>query len=158
METQIWIIGQIIIDIVLVALLLWFIRFHYKRYGTKHDFGAAFRRSEAILSEMKQIGQALEKNLEQKKELSGHILGQLNEGLKRAKDCYRQINKINREYSMNITDQPIPLKDSNHARSSINALLSKGLSKEEIAQHFGVSVDEIELLLKLRSQNDSSRP
>jgi len=158
MEAHSWIIGQIIIDIILAVLLLWFIRFHFRGKRSGHDTGETFREPEAILSEMRNISQALEKNLEEKKELSRHILGQLDEGLKRAEERYQQIQKIVQEYSTNMAYQPGILKDSRQARSSVNALLAKGLSRNEIAQHLGISVGEIELLLKLRSSPAGSAP
>jgi len=147
-----WIIGQIIIDIIMVALLLWFLRSSIKGKRPGQDLEATFRKSEAILAEMRQISLTLEKNLEEKKNLSRHILEQLDEGLKRADESRRQIQKITREHSTNMTSQPDALKDAGQTRSSVNALLSKGLSRKEIAQHLGISEGEIELILKLRAQ------
>ena len=149
MEIQIWIIGQIVIDIAMITLLLWFVRFVYKRSGTNSDVDVTLRKSEVILSEMKEISRALEKNLEKKKELSRHILGQLDEGLMRAEASYSQIRSLNREYSKNFTNPPTALRDADLTRSSIDALLAKGISKEEIAQHLGISIGEIDLLLKI---------
>jgi len=157
MDAQIWIICQIIIDIIMVAILLWLGKLHSKRQMPWQSFEAAIQESETVLSEMKQIGQVLEKNLEEKKDLTHHILEQLDQGLKRAEERYQQICKIILKPDTTLTDQPVPLKDTNHTMSSINALLRKGLSKEEIAQHLGISVGEIELLLKLQPSNDSSR-
>jgi hypothetical protein len=158
MEAHSWIIGQIIIDIIMAALMLWFIRFHFKKKRPGQDIGAAFREPEIILSEMRQISRTLEKNLEEKKELSRHILGQLDDGLKRAEERYQQIQKIVQGYSTNLTYQPDILKDARQARSSVNALLAKGLSRKEIAQHLGISMGEIELLLKLQTSISGSVP
>ncbi|MBW2609904.1 MAG: hypothetical protein JRC68_06135 [Deltaproteobacteria bacterium] len=156
MEAHSWIIGQIIIDIIMLSLILWFIRFHFKRNIPGQDIGVTFQEPEAILSEMRQISRTLEKNLEEKKELSRHILRQLDEGLKKAEDRYQQIQKIIREYSTNSAYQPGILKDARQARSSVNALLAKGLSRKEIAQHLGISAGEIELLLKLQAHTPDS--
>jgi hypothetical protein len=41
-------------------------------------------------------------------------------------------------------------KNSDQLRSSVKALLAKGLPREEIAQHLGMSIDEIDLLIKLK--------
>ena len=152
MEANNWIIYQVIIDIIMAVLLLWFIIFQYRRKRPHQDFETAFRKSEAILSEMRQISQVFDKNLKEKRELSHHILGQLDEGLKRAEESYQQIQKIIQKYSTNLTYQPSTLNDVNHTRSSIDALLAKGLSRKKIAQHLGISVGEIELLLKLQPQ------
>jgi len=158
MEAHSWIIGQIIIDIIMAALMLWFIRFHFKKKRPGQDIGATFREPETILSEMRQISRTLEKNLEEKKELSRHILGQLDDGLKRAEERYQQIQKIIQGYSTNMTYQPDILKDARQARSSVNALLAKGLSRREISQHLGISAGEIELLLKLQKPISGSVP
>ncbi|MBW1861661.1 MAG: hypothetical protein JRJ02_04730 [Deltaproteobacteria bacterium] len=157
MDAQIWVICQIIIDIIIVALLLWLGKLHLKRRMPWQSFEAAIRKSETVLSEMKQIGLVLEKNLEEKKDLSRYILEQLDQGLKRAEERYQQICKIIQKPGEGLADQSVPLKDTTHTLSSINALLGKGFPKEEIAQHLGISVGEIELLLKLQPSNDRSK-
>ena len=48
------------------------------------------------------------------------------------------------------------IKDKEKIWSSVSSLLAKGLSKEEIAQHIGISVGEIELLLKFHKQTKNS--
>ena len=55
MEANSWIIYQVIIDIIMAVLLLWFIFFQYRRKSPHQDFETAFHKSEAILSEMRQI-------------------------------------------------------------------------------------------------------
>ena len=157
METQIWIISQIFIDIVMIALLLWFVRLHRKRGVSWKDFEVETRKSESILSEMRQIGQSLEQNLEVKKELSRHILNQLDQALKRAEESYKQIYKIIPKTGITPTDRPFPAKETDQTRASINGLLEKGKSREEIAKNLGISVGEIELFLKLSPQNNNSK-
>ena len=157
MDTQVWVIFQIIIDIIMVAILLWLGRLHSKRQLPWQSFEMAIQKSETVLSEMKQIGQVLEKNLKEKKDLTHHILEQLDQGLNRAEERYQQICKIILKPDTTPIDQPAPLKDTNHTMSSINALLKKGLHKEEIAQHLGISVGEIELLLKLQPSKDNPK-
>jgi hypothetical protein len=156
MDAQTWIICQIIIDIIMVAILLWLGKLHSKRKMPWQSFEAAIHKSETVLSEMKQIGQLLEKNLDEKKDLTHHILEQLDQGLKRAEERYQQICKIILKPDTTRTDQASPSKDTNHTIFSINALLRKGLSKEEVAQHLGISVGEIELLIKLQPSKESS--
>jgi hypothetical protein len=155
-ETQIWIIGQIFVDVVLVVLLLWFVKFNDKRTIPWQDFETVFQKSESILYEMREISLALEKNLEEKKALSRHILEQLEEGMKRAEESYRQICNIVRKSGAAVSEGSLSSKGTSQMRSSINALSAKGLSKEEIAQHLGISVGEIELLIKLQRERDSS--
>lgn len=156
MEANGWLIGQIIIDIIMAILLLWFLIFNYRRRRPAQHFEETFHKSEIILSEMRDISHSLEKNLEEKRELGRHIIEQIDEGLKRAEESYRQVQEIIKIYGGNITFQPLTLKDAGQARRSVNGLLSKGLTREEVARHLGISVSEIELLLKLQSQADSS--
>ncbi len=156
METQSWIIGQIIIDIFMAALLLWFIRYRTKGKGADNNLGRVFERSEKILSEMRELSRQLDKNLEEKRMLSRKILGQLDEGMHRADEAYRQFQDIIRDYGHDRCPIPDPLADSSRIKSSVKALLERGLSREEVAQHLGISVGEIELLIKLQPQAEES--
>lgn len=149
MNTQIWIIGQIAIDIVMVLLLLWFLRFQGKRQLSWQDHETVIRRSEVILNEMKEISRSLEKNLEEKKVLSRQILDQLEQGLKQAEESYQRIADIIPRSCGTLPQSSASAKDNHQTMSSIQALLEKGLSKGEIARHLGMSVGEIELLIKL---------
>ncbi len=149
MDAQLWIIGQIIIDVIMVALLLWFAWLHLRKQPTWQEFKSVIEKSESILSEMGQLGQALEKNLSEKKKLSRHILEQLDQGLIRAQRNYEQIQKVLLDTTNPLGDRAVPAKDNERMVSSIKALLSKGLEREEIAQHLGISVQEIELIIKM---------
>ena len=151
MDAQFWVIGQIIIDVIMVALLFWFARLQFRKQPPWQEFKAVIEKSESILSEMEQLGQGLEKNLAEKKKLSRHILEQLDQGLTRAQRNYEQIQKVLLETTNPLSDRAVPAKDREHTASSIKALLAKGLTREEIAQHLGISVAEIELIIKLNS-------
>jgi len=152
MDSQIWIIPQMVIDILLVALLLWSVKSQHAQQKSHQELETVFQKSEHILSEMRQISQSLDKNLEQKKELSRHILSQLDEGLKRAEASYQQLSKIMRKPVTSLEPDPMDFRDSSSVRSSVKALLAKGLSKEEIAQYTGLDQGEIELMLKLSTK------
>lgn len=150
METQFWIIGQIAVDFIMVALLLWFLRFQNRRQMKWQDHEAVIQKSASILSEMREISLALERNLEEKKALSQRILEQLDQGLKKAEESYRQISEIiPKSGHAGLSRQQAAVEDNTHTRSSVLALLEKGLSKEEIGRYLGISVGEIELMLKL---------
>jgi transcription initiation factor IIE alpha subunit len=150
LEPHTWIIGQVIIDVMIAGLLLWFIRYYYKSQKADLDFNAALLRAEAILSEMDRISKGLEHNLEEKKRLSRRILNQLDEGLQGAEECRRQLENTVQQYITRIDHTPAVAKDAGQARTSVKALLEKGLTKEEIARHLEISIGEIELLLKLQ--------
>jgi DNA-binding NarL/FixJ family response regulator len=99
---------------------------------------------------MRQIGESLEKNLDEKRELSRDIIGKLDQGLKKADESYRRLCDVMRKCGGSAAAPTPPAKETNQTTSSIHALLQKGLTKEEIAQHLGISVGEIELMLRLR--------
>ena len=152
MDSQIWIIAQMVIDILLVALLLWSVKSQHTQQKSHQALETVYEKSERILSEMRLISQSLDKNLEQKKELSRHILSQLDEGLQRAEASYQQLSKIIRQPIRSLEPDPTGFRESSSVRSAVKALLAKGLSKEEIAQHTGLDQGEIELMLKLSSK------
>lgn len=154
METQIWIIGQIAIDAIMVALLLWFLKFQSRRQISWQEQESLIRRSESILSEMREITLSLEKNLDEKRTLSRQILEQLDQGLMRAEASYKQFADLLPRSGNNMADPSGPAKDTAQTRNSVYSLLKKGLSKEEIARHLGISVGEIDLMLKLHPSGD----
>lgn len=149
MDAQFWIIGQILIDVTMVALLFWFARLQFRKQPPWQEFKTVIEKSEAILSEMEQLGQALEKNLAEKKKLSRQILEHLDQGLVRAQRNYEQIQKVLLETTNPLNDRTLPANANERTVSAIKALLTKGLSREEIAQQLGISVSEIELTIKL---------
>jgi hypothetical protein len=155
METQVWIGIQILIDLIMVALLVWFLGSHARRQMSWRDQEMVIQKAESILAEMRAISQTLEANLQEKKELGSHILAQLDQGLKKAEETYLQISRINPRLGASM-GQPDPMKETERTRSTIHTLLQKGLSKEETAQHLGISVGEIELLLKLQPRRDKA--
>ena len=126
MEIQSWIIGQVVIDLVIAALLLWFVLTGIlrKKNWIVQDTDAAFKRSEKILVEMREISQDFEKNLIEKRELSRSILKHLDEGLERARDSSLEIQKIIREYSADMV-QPGMIEDTEQTKLAIRKLLSK---------------------------------
>ena len=154
MESQFWIIAQIVIDVFLVLVLIWFAKLQFSQHKSEQKFQSAFEKSEAILSEMKQISLSLEQNLEQKRTLSREILTQLDEGLARAEKTRRQLSDIIKISADSLQPGQNEPKDSRHIKSAVTALLAKGLTREEIALYMGLSINEIDLFMKLRSKTD----
>ncbi|MBN1627587.1 MAG: hypothetical protein JW944_13770 [Deltaproteobacteria bacterium] len=150
MEIENWIIAQMVIDLIIACVLFWFMRLNTKSKKTDNEPDEAFQRSEAILSEMRELSLSLDRNLEEKRKLSGAILGQLDETLERAEETYMRIRDAARDLGADPERAKNTLKNSDQIRSSIKALVSKGLPMEEIAQHLNMSIDEIELLIKLQ--------
>ena len=96
MEIHGWVIIQTVIDFVLMALLLGTLWSFRKRPLPRQEYEEVVKRSEAILAEMKQIGLMLEKNLHEKKEISRHLLDQLDQGLARRRPVIKKLWIYNR--------------------------------------------------------------
>ena len=152
MEIQTWVIGQTAIEIIIIFLLLWFIKSHLAMRKKNNDLSSVFEKPEQILAEMRELTRQLDKNLEEKKEISNLMLGQLDDILKKADQSYKQLQGIIKEYSSRPVKPLNPEQESRRVRTSVNDLLKKGLSKQEIAQQLGISVGEIELMIKLQNR------
>lgn len=152
MDIQTWIIGQSIVEIVIICLVLWFIKSHLAMQKKNARMDTLFERPEQIISEMKEVTRLLEKNLEEKKEISRRMLGQLEDILKRADHTHNELQNLMKEYSSTPVNSNPAAQDSIKIRTSVNDLLKQGNSKEEIAKKLGISTSEIELLIKLNKR------
>ncbi|NLD38269.1 MAG: hypothetical protein GX654_15510 [Desulfatiglans sp.] len=152
MDIQTWIIGQSIVEIIIIGLMLWFIKSHNAMRKKNDEIGAIFENPEKIISEMQEITRTLEKNLEEKKEISRRMLGQLEDILKRADHTHNELQSLMKEYSLSPVNAHPAAQDSKRMRTSVNDLLKQGHSKEEIAGKLGISTSEIELLIKLNKR------
>ena len=153
MEIQTWIIGQIAIEIIIIFLMLWFLKSHFAEKKKKDELSSVFEQPERILAEMRELTRQLDKNLEEKKEISRKMLGQLEDILKKADQSYNQLQNIMKEYSSRPAHISNSEQDSQRIRTSVNELLKRGFSNENIAQQLGISVSEIELLLKMQNRS-----
>jgi hypothetical protein len=150
MDAQMWVIGQIVIDVIMVSVLLWFLRLYSRGQLSWKNHAAVLDKSVELLSDMRTISDDLEMNLREKKELSRSLLEQLDRALRRAEESHRQLSKIASVSSTGFTrDTAILAEDADQLRSSVDSLLDKGFSKEEIAKDLGVSIGEIDLLVRL---------
>jgi DNA-binding NarL/FixJ family response regulator len=150
MSTYYLIFGQTLIDLIILTLLIWLIKVSGDKGSTKRSSTDDFQIPEVLVKEMREIAENLDKNLEQKKILSHDILARLNEGLEQAETYTKRIEKINEAYGYQLSERVSDLKDREQTRASIQALISKGFSREEIARHLGITQGEIELLIKLQ--------
>jgi DNA-binding NarL/FixJ family response regulator len=153
MSTYFLIFGQTLIDLIILALLIWLIKVSGNKGKTKRPGADDFQIPEGLVKEMREIAENLDKNLDQKKILSHDILARLNEGLEQAEAYTKKIEKINEAYGYQLRERVSDLKDREQTRSSIQALMSKGFSREEIARHLGMTLGEIDLLIKLKPGN-----
>ncbi|NLA74298.1 MAG: hypothetical protein GX846_02280 [Deltaproteobacteria bacterium] len=158
MDIQTWVIGQLLVEIVIIGLMLWFIRGHNDMKKKNNEIEALFENPEKIISEMQEITRLLENNLEEKKEISRRMLGQLEDILKRADHTYNELQSLMKEYSSSPAVHPAA-QDSKRMLASVNDLLRRGHSKEEISGKLGISIGEIELLVKLnkRDKNETGK-
>ncbi|RJR49578.1 MAG: hypothetical protein C4576_06555 [Desulfobacteraceae bacterium] len=148
MAPYFWIGAQVLLDLLMVVLLVWFLRSFSKQQNSREDHEAAIRKAEEILGEMRDLSRVLDANLKEKKDLSNRILTQMDQVLKKAEESYGRLSSILPK--MGRIDGPQPdQKDSEKTRSSVFALLAKGLDKEEIGRHLGIGTGEIELMMKL---------
>lgn len=152
MEIQTWVIGQTAIEIIIIFLLLWFIKSHLAMRKRNKDLNAVLEKPEQILAEMRELTRRLDKNLEEKKKISRKMLGQLDDILEKADQSHNQLKRIIKEYSSMPIDSHNTAHDSQKVRASVKDLLKQGLSNQEIAQQLGISVGEIELLIKLQNR------
>ena len=151
MEIQSWIFGQIVIDIVIAVILILFIFFQFRKKGDNEFIKPSLRNAEDILAEIEQITKVMGKNLEEKKELSARIIEQLEQVILKAEKSRKQFQEMVKYYNTNRGYKPETPEDINNTRRSINSLLNKGISRKEISRHLGISLAEIDLLLKLQT-------
>ncbi|RPI76998.1 MAG: hypothetical protein EHM45_10850 [Desulfobacteraceae bacterium] len=148
MEIHGWVIVQTVIDFVLMALLLGALWSFRKRPLPRQEYEEVVKRSEAILTEMKQIGLMLEKNLHEKREISRHLLDQLDQGLAKAQASYKKIMDLHQTHEELFAAQQkiLPVDDRQRA---MQALSAQGLTQDAIARQLNIPLGEVELFLKL---------
>lgn len=150
MEVKIWIIGQLAVDVVMLAILVGVLHLHWKRRIAFEGFQAVLTQSEGLLSEMLKISGSLERNLEEKKGLTSALLTDLDTRIVQAQEASQRIQQMLVRWEKDLATGSWGGTARGPSRETIDALLSKGLTREDISRHFGVSVGELELILKLR--------
>ena len=146
MTPPIWIGVQLLLDLLMVALLVWVLRSFSRQRASWNRHEAAIQRAESILVEMREISRTMEANLQEKKELSHRILSEMDLELKKAEESYTRISALLPRSQPESSPRPESLE---RTRASVRALTEKGLSKDEISRHLGISVGEVELIAKL---------
>ncbi len=145
------IIGQFALDLVILGVLMLLSRFYLNRKSVAADFQSAMEKSMALIKEMEALGQSFQGILEEKRELTNILIADLDNKLRKAQLIRNEIIKI--------TDKSIgsgvePEKSGHRmatTRSTIERLLGKGMSKEEVARRLGLPSGELELIIKLDS-------
>jgi hypothetical protein len=102
---------------------------------------------------MKQIGLMLEKNLHEKKEISRHLLDQLDQGLVKAQASYKKIMDLQQKHA-EIFEARQKIVPTENRWPAIQALSEQGLAKEAIARQLNIPLGEVELFLKLHPRGE----
>jgi hypothetical protein len=157
MEIQNWIIVQMVLDLFIACVLLWLLRLNMKSKGADNEQDEMFRKSQGILAEMRALSLSADRNLEEQERRSRMILEDIDEAIRRAEDICIRLNDSTKDLGANTERSKNVPKNSDQVRTSVKALIAKGLSREEIAQHLGMSVDEIDLLIKLHSHSGQEK-
>jgi seryl-tRNA synthetase len=157
MEIQYWIIAQMVIDLIIAGVLLWFIRVSMKPKKNGNEQDEILRKSVSLLEEMKELNFSLEKSLEEKRRLSSIMVEQLDDTIEKAEETFQRAKDVAKDIVANPDRTKSVAKNSDQMRTSVRTLIAKGLPKEEIAQHLGMSVDEIDLLIKLQAHSGQDR-
>jgi len=149
MGEQFWIMGQMAVDIFMLVLLAILLNLFRRDRGRMARSGELNMPSERLLEEMKQISASLEKNLKEKRELTGNIVRELETLLSDAKDASLQLEVLLNTWHKTETAGKSGPSDTERLKKSAKVLSEKGLSMKEIAKRLNIPMGELELMLKL---------
>ena len=149
MGEQFWIMAQMALDIIMLVLLAILINLFRRDKGKVTRSGGLEVPSEGLLEEMKQIGVSLEKNLEEKRELTNNIVRELDTLLSDAKDASLRLEVLLNTWHKTETSTRSGPGDTERLKQSAKVLSEKGLSRKEIARRLNIPMGELELMLKL---------
>jgi len=152
MAAQALVLGQIVVDLVLLALLSYLI---FRLLPRKVDAGnegeglALIRQAEELRSE-------LERNIEEKRQLTGKILAHLDERLVSAREVRDRLEQLLSRAGgggVNRTEGREPSR-----RATALALAERGASAGEIASLLELPRGEVELMIKLHQSASKVAP
>jgi hypothetical protein len=149
-----WVAGEILIDLVLLALLACVIfRLQQRKVGTGHVMEGE---SSAVVQEIQQLHGELEKNLFEKRNLTKSILAKLERRLASAEELSRNLEGL--LVKAEKLDDGGSWQDNSAddtKRAAVMALGGKGLSASEIASILQLPLGEVTLMLKLQKGSES---
>jgi hypothetical protein len=151
MQEQLWVIAQLAIDILMFILLVVVLKnMAARRRAPVDPANPTFSPPEQLLKEMREIGEALEKNLEEKKTLSKKVVGELEILLADAENAALKLESLLNTWQKRGLDERKSPTDTARLKQSAKALLEKGLARKEIARRLDIPLGELELMLKLQ--------
>ncbi|RLB19818.1 MAG: hypothetical protein DRG63_00275 [Deltaproteobacteria bacterium] len=149
MELKVLIIGQIALDVLMFGLLIVIARLYLNRKAMAADFQSTMEKSIALVKEMETLGVKLERILDEKRRLTKKLILDLENKLQKAELIRDEIKRITDTSVGGGMRQEIAPKRMSATRKTIQHLLNKGLTKEEIARYMGLPSGELELIMKL---------
>ncbi|GEM_PF-2065423 len=155
METQVWAIGQLLIDVALLAIILFMARARLDNKEKPQSEGEV-ERIGILLEEMKRLGADLENNLKEKKELTDSLMGELEKRLEQAEEIAERLDRLVEVYKAEDRLKEAKQKAMVDTRKTIETLLEEGLTKEQVSKRLSIPVGELDLILKLQSPTSTS--
>lgn len=155
MEVQTWLISQLLIDAILLAIIAFMLKSRLAKREISQQEGEMDGIS-TLLEEMRSLGGDLEKNLEQKKKLTEALMGELEKRLEQAEEIAERLDRLLEVYKTEDRLKEAKQRAMAETRRTIQALLAEGLSREQISKRLSIPLGEVDLILKLHSPTSSS--
>lgn len=152
MASQALVLGQIIVDLALLALLSYLI---FRLLPRKVDAGNEGE-GLALIRQAEKLRSDLEKNLEEKRELTGKILAHLDERLVSAREVRDRLKQLLSRAGGGGVNRTEGSESSR--RSAALALAARGVSAGEIASIVELPRGEVELMIKLHQPPRKATP
>jgi len=143
MASQALVLGQIVIDLVLLILLSYLI---FRLLPRKAEAGNEGQ-SATLVRQAEELRSELERNIEEKRQLTGKILANLDERLVSAREVRDRLDQLLARASgggVNRTEGGEPSR-----RSAVLTLAARGVSAGEIASILELPRGEVDLMIKL---------
>lgn len=150
MQEQYWVIAQMAIDIFMLVLLVVLLKNVNRKRETATGPDPAFLQPEALLKEMRQISETLEKNLEEKRNLTRNVITDLETLLSDAESATLRLEGLMSTWQRSRPSEKNSLTDTARLKRSAKTLLEQGIARKEIAKLLDIPLGELELMLKLQ--------
>ena len=144
MASQALVLGQIVIDLVLLALLSYLI---FRLLPRKVDAGNEGQ-SALLVRQAEELRSELERNIEEKRQLTGKILAHLDERLASARELRDRLEQLVSRAGGGGTNRTEGGEASR--REAALVLAARGVSPGEIASILELPRGEVDLMIKLR--------
>ena len=151
MQEQFWVIAQMAIDIFMLILLVVLLKSMSRKKRPVTGPDPAFLQPEALLKEMRQISETLEKNLEEKRNLTRNVITELETLISDAESTALRLEGLMNTWQKTRPSEKNSPTDTERLKKSARTLLEQGLARKEIARRLDIPQGELELMLKLQN-------